>query len=68
MKHKICRQHGGIRNTKLLNSTSANTNLNDPWLRKLDHNSFLSCWKLSESKTFNNNLCNTTCISIDIKI
>ena len=42
--------------TKLHNLINHNTNLNDPWLRTLDHNSFQKCWKLSKSKSFNNYL------------
>ena len=33
-----------------------NTNLSDLWLKIQEHNSFQTCWKLSESKTFNNYL------------
>ena len=65
MKRKICRLHGGITTTKLLNLINHNANLNDPSVMTLDHNSFQTCQKLSESKTFNNYLCN---ISINIVI
>ena len=59
----LCRLHGGIKTTILHNLIDHNTNLNGPWLWTLGHNSFQTCWKLSENKTFNNYLCN---ISIDI--
>ena len=50
---------------RLHNLTNHNTNLNDPWLRTMEHNSFQACWKLTESKTFNNYLC---IISINTRI
>ena len=55
----MCRLHGGI-NTRLHILINHNTNLNDSWLRTLDHNSFQTCWNLSESKIFHNFLCNTS--------
>ena len=55
---KIGRLHGCIKTTILHNLINHNTNLNDHWLRTLDHNSFQACWKLSESKTFNNYIFN----------
>ena len=65
MERKICRLHGGIKTKILHYLMTHNINLNDPWLRTLDHNSFQTYWKLSESKTFNDYLCN---ISINIQI
>ena len=47
-----CRLHGGIK--RLHNLINHTTN---PWLRTLEYNSFQTCWKLSESNTFNNYLC-----------
>ena len=40
MERKICRVHGGIKTAKLHNLINHNTNLCDPWLRTLRHNSF----------------------------
>ena len=40
IERTICRLHGCIKTTKLHNLINHNTNLNDPWLRTLDHNSF----------------------------
>ena len=63
MKRKLC--HGDIKTIQLHNLMNHNTNLSDSCLKKLEHNSFQTCWKLSESKTFNKYLCN---ISINIRI
>ena len=38
---------------RLYNLINHNTNLGDPWLRTLEHNSVQTCWKLAESKSFN---------------
>ena len=65
MERKLGHQHGGINAIRLHNLINRNTNLCDPWSRTLEHNPFQTCWKLSESKTFNNYLCN---ISIQPKL
>ena len=40
---------------RLHNLINHKANLSDPyWLRTLGHNSFQTCWKLSDSKPFNN--------------
>ena len=39
----LCRLHGGIKTAKLHNLINHNTNLNDLWLRTLEHNSFQTC-------------------------
>ena len=54
MEWKICRLHGGIKSIRLHNLQIHNTILSDPWLRTLEHNSFQTCKKLFESKTFSN--------------
>ena len=64
MELKMCRLHGGIEIDKII-FINHNTNLNDPWLMTLENNYFKTCWKLSESDTFNNCLCN---VSINIKM
>ena len=46
----MCRLHSGIKTTISHNLINHNTNLCDPWLRTLEHNSFQTCWKLSKSK------------------
>ena len=58
MGRKMCRLLDGIENDKLHNLINHNTNISDPWSRTLEHNYFQTCWKLSESNTFNNYLCN----------
>ena len=50
MERKICRLHGGMKTTILHNLINHNTNLNDPWLRSLDHNSFQTCWNSQKVK------------------
>ena len=40
MEQKICRLHGGIKTIRLHNLINHNTNLSDPWLRKLEHTIF----------------------------
>ena len=65
MEWKICHIHDGKKTIRLHNLINHNTNLSDPWLISLEHISFLTSWKFSESKTFNNYLCN---ISINIRI
>ena len=67
MEGKICRLHCGIKNTRLHILINYNINLNDPWLRTLELDSFKTFWKLSDSKSFNNYmyLCNN---SINIRI
>ena len=58
MERKFCHPHGGITTIRLHNFINHNTNLSDPWLRTVEHNSVQPLWKLSESKIFNNYLCN----------
>ena len=65
MEWKLCRLHGGIKKIRLHNLIDRITKLSDPWLNILEHNNFQTCWKLSESKTFNHYLCET---SINIRI
>ena len=50
MERKICCLHGGMKTTILHNLINHNTNLNDPWLRSLDHNSFQTCWNSQKVK------------------
>ena len=50
MERKICSLHGGMKTTILHNLINHNTNLNDPWLRSLDHNSFQTCWNSQKVK------------------
>ena len=59
MEPKICRLRGVIKTIRLHNLLNDSTNLSDPGLRRLGHtcNSFQTCWKLSESKTFKNYFC-----------
>ena len=65
IEQKIRHLQGGIKTIRLHNFINHDTNLSDPWLRTVEHNSFRTCCKLSDSKTFNNYLCN---ISINIRI
>ena len=58
MEWKLCRKHDGITTIRLHDLMNHNTNLSFPWLSTVEHNSFQTCWKLSEIKTFNNYLCN----------
>ena len=50
MEWKICRLHGGMKTTILHILINHNTNLNDPWLRSLDHYSFQTCWNSQKVK------------------
>ena len=50
MERKMCRLHGGIRTTRLHHLINHNINLNDPWLRTLDHNSSCHVWNSQKVK------------------
>ena len=50
MQWKICCLHDGIKTVRLHHLINHNINLNDPWLRTVEHNSFQTLSKLSESK------------------
>ena len=75
MKHDVCMCNINAtehlsptwwhKTTGLHNLINLITNLSDPRLRTLEHNSFQTCWKLSKSTTSKNYLCN---ISINIQM
>ena len=50
MEQNICRLQGDIKMTRLQYLINHITNLCDPWLWTLEHNSFQTCFKLSKVK------------------